>query len=180
MSTNISIEKDSIINNQFYSAYSYMYFAEYSHKSRIAVETLIKLFQGFQGVRGLGLGFRIDRLNQKQIYLSFSFRKENFTNTSVLKERIIKEINDNQDFIKTVDIVGDKYYYIMKNVESELSQKTFTMREMAMDYSYSKLYNISGSFPYEISKYDYTTFKNAIADIFGKNKYFYELNNNTS
>ena len=173
MSTNTSIIKDPLINDQFYSAYSYMYFAEYSHKSRIAVETLIKLFQRIRG-------FRISRVNQKHIYLIFSFNKTIFSNTSVLKKRILKEMNDNQEFIKTVDIVGDKYYYIMKNVESELSQKTFTMREMAIDYSYSKLYNISGSFPYEITKYDYTTFKNAIADIFGKNKYFYELNNNTS
>ena len=154
------------LNNRF-DTYSFMYFADYSYKSSIAVELLIKLF--------LRRRYRIDSVLQQKIYLSFSFNKRDFKDTSELKERIIDDIKNITNKTQHVDVVGDKYYYIMKNVESEYSNKTYTMKEMAMEYSYYKLYNLKENFPYDISKYDYNSFKDAIVHIFDNNKNFYEL-----
>ena len=157
------------LNNRMFNAYSFMYFANHSYKSSIAAELLIKFFLRRRE-------YRIDSVLHQKIYLSFSFNRNYFKDTSELIQKIINDTEYNTSNTEHIDVVGDRYYYIMKNVESEYSNKTYAMKEMSIEYSFSKLYDLKENFTYKIDKYDYNTFKNAILDIFKNNQNYYEIN----
>ena len=155
--------------------YSFIHFAYYTHKSRIAIELLKKLF-------AQGRGFRVEAVNQRKIYLRISFATKDYDNTSKVIDVLISElIKRESNYTKDVDVVGDRYYYIKKNVDNEYSKNPYTIRDTAINFSSNFMYRIFKEiedFNYEIDKYNYKGFKDAMIEILNKKKYnFYELSN---
>ena len=164
--TKIENNITEIINNR---TYSFIRFANYTYDSRIAVEILKKIFQQ--------RGIIIDSINQKTIYLRLSFRKNDRLNdTSQVKKEIINQIDiTERDYTKQVDVIGDRYYYLVKNEENENSKNPYSMKDNAIGKSYAQLYEFFTEFEYKIDRNNYKSFKKIIEIIFNKNKDYYEL-----
>jgi len=155
--------------------YSFIHFAYYTHKSRIAVELLKKIF-------AQGRGYKVECVNQRKIYLRISFAAKDYDDTSQVIDILINELNKREvNYTKDVDVVGDRYYYVKKNVDSEYSKNPYTIRDTAINFSFNFMFRIFQEiqdFNYEIDKYDYRGFKNAMIEILEKKKnLYYELSN---
>ena len=155
--------------------YSFIHFAYYTHKSRIAIELLKKIF-------AQGRGYRVECVNQRKLYLRISFATRDYSDTSQVIDILISELNKREvNYTKDVDVVGDRYYYVKKNVDSEYSKTPFTIRDTAINLSFNFMFRIFQEiqdFNYEIDKYDYKGFKNAMIEILEKKKnLYYELSN---
>ena len=155
--------------------YSFIHFAYYTHKSRIAIELLKKIF-------AQGRGYKVECVNQRKIYLRISFATRDYDDTSQVIDILISELKKREvNYTKDVDVVGDRYYYVKKNVDSEYSKNPYTIRDTAINFSSNFMFRIFQEiqdFNYEIDKYDYRGFKNAMIEILEKKKnLYYELSN---
>ena len=160
--------------------YSFMNFAEYSTKNRVAVELLKRIFQ-HSDVRGRVIE-RIENINQKNITLRFYFSKKDYHDTSQFKEHILDKIQKNEEYYtkEKFDVIGDYYYYIVKNMENQYTQNPYTIKDKAISYSYDHLYGIINPYSYEINKNSYKSFIETIKTIFNSNKFYYEFYNENS
>ena len=159
--------KEILDNN----TYSFMYFGEYTFENRVLIEMLSKI--------ALDLNIYLQSSSQQRIYLRFSFSKNDYKNTSelikTLKEKIIK---DKANYKKDLDVIGDKYYYLMKNMERKYSKTPDTLKKTAIEYSYSLLYEINEEYSFIIDEKNYDDFGAFIKDkILVENKNYYELSN---
>ena len=159
--------KEILDNN----TYSFMYFGEYTFENRVLIEMFSKIV--------LDLNIYLQSSSQQRIYLRFSFSKNDYKNTSelikTLKEKIIK---DKANYKKDLDVIGDKYYYLMKNMERKYSKTPDTLKKTAIEYSYSLLYEINEEYSFIIDEKNYDDFAAFIKDkILVENKNYYELSN---
>ena len=156
---------NQILNNR---AYSFMLFSDYTFDNRIAVEVLVKIMQERD--------IRITSANQKSIYVRFSFPNNGNFDTQKVKEHILQNITDKEKvYNQHVDVVGDRFYYLVKNVKDEFSKHPYSMRENALDYTYSYLYKPDSNNNYVINNNDYKSFVDIIKNIFEKNQGFCEF-----
>ena len=180
-----SLEKNKInnhakdvLNNM---VYSFMNFAEYTSKNRVAVELLKRIFQHSDNPRGRVME-RIENVNQKNITLRFYFSKKDYIDTSQFKKHILDRITKNEEYYtkEKFDVTGDYYYYIVKNMENEFTQKFYNIKDAAISYSYDQLYELINPYSYEIDKNNYISFIETIETIFKNNEYYYEFRNDNS
>ena len=158
--------------NKKYS-YSFMIFSEYSYENRVAVELLKKMFEKDKEVV-------VDRINQKYIYLRFYFNNENIKNTSTLKEYILEQISQKEgEYMKQIDIIGGKYYYLLKNMNNKYTENPYTMRQSAISYSFDQLYDSHYSQSYYLDNDDYKNFTKTIKEIFLENENYCEFSSNS-
>ena len=167
-----------VLNNM---VYSFMNFAEYTSKNRVAVELLKRVFQHTDNPRGRVME-RIENVNQKNITLRFYFSKKDYSDTSQFKQHIIDRIKKNEEYYtkEKFDLTGDYYYYIVKNMENEYTQNPYNIKEAAISYSYDQLYELISPYSYEINKNNYKSFIETIETIFNKNEFYYEFRNDNS
>ena len=166
--TKIENNVKEILNN---NTYSFMYFGEYTFENRVLIEMLSKI--------ALDLNIHLQSSSQQRIYLMFSFSKNDYKNTSelikILKEKVIK---DKANYKQLLDVIGDKYYYLMKNMERKYSKTPETLKKTAIEYSYSLLYEINEEYSFIIDEDNYDDFSAFINDkILKENKNYYELSN---
>ena len=166
--TKIENNIKEILNN---NTYSFMYFGEYTFENRVLIEMLSKI--------ALDLNIHLQSSSQQRIYLMFSFSKNDYKNTSelikILKEKVIK---DKANYKQLLDVIGDKYYYLMKNMERKYSKTPETLKKTAIEYSYSLLYEINEEYSFIIDEDNYDDFSAFINDkILKENKNYYELSN---
>ena len=152
--------------------YSFICFDKFTYENRVFSEILVKI--------ALNRNFRLEAFSQKKIYIRFSFTKNILNNTLEMFNNLIEFIdNDKNNYTQELDVIGDKYYYLKKNMEEVYSKTPEAMRESAMHYSYDILYNIpeneKGFSPYKID--EYKDFNKEIKNIINQDKCYYELSN---
>ena len=168
----IKVEKNYRLNNR---KYAFMFFSVFTYKNRIISEILKKLFP-----RGtINSYIHIENIVRKNIYLRISFLKNDTTETTEdAIESIKNEISKKEDeFMRPVDIIGGRYYYLTKNMENEYNKDPYGMRSNAVYYASDRLYGYIEVNSYEIDKYKYETFSEVIKKIFDDVKYYCEFSN---
>ena len=150
--------------------YSLMIFSKYSYENRILTE-MLKIIGTIERTK-------IESINQNNIYLRLSYPKGQYDNTSVFKKSIINYINASKtNYTNALDIVGDRYYYLIKNMENEYSKTPYTMRQSGLSFSYDQIYNLYNVSSYKLNIDDYDNFTNTIKEIFNKDDYYCEFSN---
>ena len=152
-----------------------MFFSVFTYKNRIISEILKKLFP-----RGtINSYIHIENIVQKNIYLRISFLKNDTTKTTEdAIESIKNEISKKEDeFMRPVDIIGGRYYYLTKNMENEYNKDPYGMRSNAVYYALDRLYGNIEVNSYEIDKHKSKTFSEVIKKIFDDVKYYCEFSN---
>ena len=163
----VNNDRDEILTNR---SYTFMIFSEYSYTNKIAVEMFKRIIRES--------GIWIENIDQKYIYLRISYDNQNYNNTKELKDDLKKKIEEKkEEYTKPLDVIGGRYYYLMKNVENEYSKNPYTMKDSAIEYSFNQLYDLPNSGSNELDKYNYDSFKNKILNILDNNEYYYEFSN---
>ena len=172
LKNNIS-EKTELI--EFNQGCSFMTFSNYSISNRMIVEILKKSTLFFNGTRNFFV--RIESINQKDIYLKLNFPLKNFSNTNDVIEYLIDTVNRNEyNMMEYIDVVGGRYYYLIKNMDNEYNKNPLNMKQCALSYSFRQLYSIFEAKSYCINNNDYKGFTETIEELL-KNKCFYEFYN---
>ena len=150
--------------------YSLMSFSDFNYENRIISEMFKQLSLEY------GRTF-VDTINQNKIYLRFTYFKGSnisYNNTLQLINQILEKIGEDQGKYKeNIDVIGDRYYYMIKNMENEFSRNPNNMKDFSILYSYDQLYDMGDSKHYNIDKDDYKSFVESINQIFTENKYYY-------
>ena len=150
--------------------YSLMSFSDFNYENRIISEMFKQLSPEY------GRTF-VDTINQNKIYLRFTYFKGSNTSdnkTVQIINQILEKIKlDEGKYTEDIDVIGDRYYYMIKNMENEFSRNPNNMKDFSILYSYDQLYDMSDSKHYNIDKDDYQSFVESINQIFTENKYYY-------
>jgi hypothetical protein len=172
LKNNIS-EKTELI--EFNQGCSFMTFSNYSISNRMIVEILKKSTLFFNGTRNFFV--RIESINQKDIYLKLNFPLKNFSNTNDVIEYLIDTVNRNEyNMMEYIDVVGGRYYYLIKNMDNEYNKNPLNMKQCALSYSFRQLYSIFEAESYYLNNNDYKGFTETIEKLL-KKKSFYEFYN---
>ena len=133
-SDNISITSDFNGVNRF------MYFTEFSLKYSCLCDMLINILTKnnnfMKKIR------RFHNFNQKYIFLLFIFRNGSLEKNEQFLNDTIKWLNESESMTKEVDIIGDRFYYLLKSHKRLISIKHDNMIDSALTITYNTLYNI--------------------------------------
>ena len=158
-------------------AYSFMNFVQFSDYNRIPFEMLSRIFQDN---RRRNSNINLEVMNQKYIYLRFSYPENN--STEEIKNYILGIINDKnitEDITKDIDIFGGRFYYLVKNMEISFTKNPNDLRNAALEFSYNQVYNrVRTDDTYKISTSDnYKKFKDIIEKFFNDYPEYVEFSN---
>ena len=173
---NDNIEIDNYRDIKTGRKYVFMKFLEFSDYNRIAVEMLRRIIQDYNKN-----AIKIEVINQKYIYLRISFFKHNETKEII--DNIISTVyNSAGEMTKSLDVIGNRYYYLANNLENEYTKTPSDMKNAAFTFSYNEVYNRYGVKPFIIDTDDYNNFYDNIYNVFNenKNKYCLFWNNETN
>ena len=81
--------------------------------------------------------------------------------------------------MKQIDIIGGKYYYLLKNMNNKYIENPYTMRQSAISYSFDQLYDSHYSQSYYLDNDDYKNFTKTIKEIFLENENYCEFSSNS-
>ena len=151
--------------------YAFMTFVQFSDHNRIIVEMFKRIVQDNNRAK-----YHIDILNQKNIYLRISMGKNNITN-DVINELITMLYDKEENMTKLLDPIGNRYYYLERNLENKFTNTPYNMENAAIDFSYNQVYNRHGAYPYPIDNKYYKKFIDTIKNFFDQNKEYCEFSN---
>ena len=97
-----------------------------------------------------------------------------------IKQFIIKCIRknfekDGESLMKKVDYLGNRYYYLLKNVLQKLALKHENLKDAALQLCFASLYNTNADESYDEKIKDYNYFINRIVDIFENRNFYVEF-----
>ena len=153
--------------------YSFMTFVQFSDYNRIAVEMFKRIIQDNNRAK-----YRIEILNQKNIYIRISMNK-NDTTTDVINELIDMLHKKEENMTKPLDPIGNRYYYLERNLEYKYTKTPYNMENAAIDFSYNQVYNRHNAYSYKIDNNKYNQFIETIKSFFEQNKEYCEFSNQT-
>ena len=150
-----------------------MTFVQFSDYNRIAVEMFKRIIQDNNRAKYL-----IEILNQKNIYIRISMNK-NDTTTDVINELIDMLHKKEENMTKPLDPIGNRYYYLERNLEYKYTKTPYNMENAAIDFSYNQVYNRHNAYSYKIDNNKYNQFIETIKSFFEQNKEYCEFSNQT-
>ena len=77
--------------------------------------------------------------------------------------------------MKKVDYLGNRYYYLLKNVLQKLALKHENLKDAALQLCFASLYNTNADESYDEKIKDYNYFINRIVDIFENRNFYVEF-----
>ena len=174
-----NLTKTLIINNATYIRGNrkniFMNFVQFSDNNRIPVEIFKRINRDFN------TRYRINMevINQKIIYLRISFNK-NYNSKDIIesmKETINKSKNN---MTKPLDIIGGRFYYLIRNYENEYNKTPNGIEEAALAMTYNQIYNRTEVYNYPIDPDNYDEFNRIINSFFEQSGHYVEFSNNNS
>ena len=117
-------------------------------------------------------------IKQQQIFAQFTLNNETKNNFGT----IINNILENDIYIESIDVIGDRFYYILHSVIENLILERNNMKESAilsLDSIFYESQEFDESYEKEMSSMDYSKFKNIIKKYIGEAKYVDFLCNST-
>ena len=127
--------------------------------------------------------FKKKKFQTKNFFQNASFiwisTPKNYTFKEI-KQFIIKCIRknfekDGESLMKKVDYLGNRYYYLLKNVLQKLALKHENLKDAALQLCFASLYNTNADESYDEKIKDYNYFINRIVDIFENRNFYVEF-----
>ena len=176
---NVTIYKPDLIETKIFSnyseittgrAYTFMRLVEFSDYNRITAEMFRRVCQDNN------MRIKVEIINQRNIYLRISFFN-NLNTTDVIKELLDTVIDAYDNMTKPLDIIGDRYYYLGRNIENEYTKTPQDMINAGLAYTYNQIYDRQSAINYKIDNSNYDNFTQIIKEFFDNNKNYYEFSN---
>ena len=157
-------------------SYFYTRFATYSYEDRVIIDILNSILVNDKE-------FKKKKFHTKNFFQNASFiwisTPKNYTFKEI-KQFIIKCIRknfekDGESLMKKVDYLGNRYYYLLKNVLQKLALKHENLKDAALQLCFASLYNTNADESYDEKIKDYNYFINRIVDIFENRNFYVEF-----
>ena len=118
-----------------------MIFSEYNLKTLCIINMLIKIISSdLFKTKSVSLS----TIYQNDIYLRYTFEnQDNSINNMHFIDYLIDSLENNIDMKKDVDVIGDRFYYLLRNYKKDSTIKHDTLRQSAISSSYANLYKTS-------------------------------------
>ena len=114
-------------------------------------------------------------VNQKYIYLRYMFKNRIIENLD-FRNKLIKWLENFKDMENQVDVIGDRFYYLLKGYKTQTALKHNNMYESAFASIYGKLYdNFGNNSALNFTMEKYEDFIDYIKGYFDSNKYYVEI-----
>jgi hypothetical protein len=152
-----------------------MNFVQFSDNNRIPVEIFKRINRDFNKRYWIN----IEVINQKIIYLRISFNK-NYNSKDIIesmKETINKSKNN---MTKPLDIIGGRFYYLIRNYENEYNKTPNGIEEAALAMTYNQIYNRTEFYNYPINPDNYDELNRIINSFFEQSGHYVEFSNNNT
>ena len=117
----------------------FMIFTEYSLKYSCLCEMLKYILKDDSNFGDNVKSFR--HFNQKNIFLLYVLKNEIIDNDQFMNN-IIKWLNNNKEMTNKVDVIGDRFYYLLDSFKKVTAIKHYNMIDSAWSITYDTLYNI--------------------------------------
>ena len=118
------------LNNKIYF---YKKFSKYNYKSYVYIYALREIFKNYNNK------ITLENINQKHIYLKIIYDKDMDYSRSITKY-IIDEL-DKTDISKEVDIIGNRFYYVLKSIENYVAERHDDLKSSSITKSFENLYD---------------------------------------
>ena len=129
------------ISKNYNHTYRFMIFSEYNLKTLCIINMLIKIISSdLFKTKSVSLS----TISQNDIYLRYTFEnQDNSINNMHFIDYLIDSLENNIDMTKDVDVIGDRFYYLLRNYKKDSTIKHDTLRQSAISSSYANLYKTS-------------------------------------
>ena len=118
-------------------AYRFMYFSKYSLKDSCLVDMLVNILKN--DANFINTGVTISTLKKTNIYLIYHLKDKSIENSELIYN-IFNCLNNNAEMTKTIDVIGDKFYYLLKGYKQITRLKHYNIYDSAWSWAYDLLY----------------------------------------
>jgi hypothetical protein len=103
-------------------AYRFMYFSKYSLKDSCLVDMLVNILKN--DANFINTGVTISTLKKTNIYLIYHLKDKSIENSELIYN-IFNCLNNNAEMTKTIDVIGDKFYYLFQGIKKTKNIKHY-------------------------------------------------------
>lgn len=114
--------------------YLYKKFSNHSYKSSVYLSIIQDIFEDVNS------NITVQKMSQSSIFLKIICKNINCDKENII-DNIIKEIDDKSKMDKKVDLIGNRFYYILKNQQNLQVDRHNTLKEGAILKSFENLYD---------------------------------------
>ena len=114
-----------------------MNFVGYTLKTACLTNMLIDILESNENF--IKYGITIDKIDQTFLYLGYIFEFGIIENNEFLRN-IIVWLKENNDMRKTVDVIGDKFYYFLKGYKKLSSLRHYTLAKSGENKAFDNIY----------------------------------------
>lgn len=134
----ININQNVTANIEKY-AYKYILFTQYDLKTSCLAELLRNIFSEMPNM--VEKNIVVYLLSQKYIYLRFSYPKDLIIPNDEFMDNLTNWLDQYNEMKKTVDVIGDRFYYQLKGNKIKKAITHFNVNTSAFHSIYATLYD---------------------------------------
>ena len=125
------------INSEYNETNRFIKFTEYNLKTSCLTDMLIYILSKDRNI--IKNDISIISLEKTDIYLGFTFKNGIIENKKFMND-IIEWLEENEEMGKNVDVIGDRFYYLLKGYKKIKSLKHYNIIDSAISISDDNLY----------------------------------------
>ena len=154
-------------------AYRFMYFSKFSLKDSCLVDMLVNILKN--DANFINTGVTISTLKKMNIYLIYHLKDKSIENSELIYN-IFNCLNNNSEMTKTMDVIGDKFYYLLKGYKQITRLKHYNIYDSAWSWAYDLLYgsyNTNDNLKFDMN--DYKVFIDYMKELIKINEPYIDL-----
>ena len=166
------------ISNNYTNRFTF--FTAFDSKSSCLSEMLVDILSKEKNM--VENGIIPNTVNQKYIYLRYTFNFKNKIIENIeFRKKLIKWLEENEDMKNQVDVIGDRFYYLLKGYKTQTALKHYNIYDSAYNSIYGKLYdNFGNNSDLNFTMEKYGDFVDYIHGYFEENKNYVEIEANNT
>lgn len=116
------------------TTYLYKKFSNHFYKNAIYLSMIQDIFEDIDS------NISVQKMSQTSLFLKIICRNTNCNKENIINE-ILKEIESKSKMEKKVDLIGNRFYYILKNSQNIQAERHDTLKAGAIQKSFENLYD---------------------------------------